>query len=61
MAAYGHSLKDDMPRNAVSSPYSLNRKSDPYCEFKKVDIQKFNCVPIISGLISAGPWGKNNS
>lgn len=36
------------------SPYCLNGKSDPYCEFKKVDIQKFNC----NGLISAGPWEK---
>lgn len=54
----GTHLKTTWPEMPFSSPYSLNGKSDPYCEFKKVDIQKFNCTPTISGLISAGPWEK---
>lgn len=46
------------PEMALLSPYTLNGKLDPYCELKKVGIQKFNCTLTISGLISAGPGKK---
>lgn len=47
-----------MTSMAFASPYSLNGKSDPYCEFKKVGVQKVDCTPTISVLISVGPWEK---
>lgn len=42
------------PEMAFFSPCSLSGRSDPYCEFKKVDVLRFSCTPTINGVIFAG-------